>query len=78
MTIGIREGLSVGRLFSPARFPGWGSPDLGNALGAFEMLLDPSNRNHCDSPPCLATGHVSMMRLTCPRNQRRHNKWTRS
>jgi hypothetical protein len=78
VTIGIREGLSVGRRFSLARFRGWGSPNPGYALGAFEMLLDPSNRYYFDSPPCLATGHVSMMRLTCPRDQGRYNKWTRS
>ena len=52
--IGIGDGLPEGRRFCLGRCRVSGCPGLENALGAVEMLLVPSGRNHFDSPAGLA------------------------
>ena len=52
--IGISDGFLEPRRFCPGRYRVSGCPGLENPLGAVEMLLVPSNRNHFDSPAGLA------------------------
>ena len=63
------DSLPKNRPFCLGRYRVSGCPGLVNALGAVEMLLVPSDRKDFDSPACLATGRLSLVRLFYPRNQ---------
>ncbi len=69
---GYSDGLPEGRIWRLDRSHVSGSPGLENALGVVEMVLVLNDREYLDSPVCLATGRVSMMRLICPRNPWRY------
>ena len=71
--IGIGDGLSEPRWSCLDRSLVSGCPSLENALGTVDMVLVPSDRNHFDSPACIATGGLSMVGIICPRNQGRYS-----